>query len=135
MIELTGPAVVGFAELARLAAETSARPVELVALDAETLKNGLLQHGVPDQPSASRAGLVLFAPDAESFLNRPIGKAEQDGIGLRFVRYRIPGRRDKDIVFLPVELVIANLGAALAFNDTEDRRIGRPIARSLKSRR
>ena len=48
VLELTGPAVVGFAELARLSAETSGRPVELAPLDAESLKNGLLQHGVPE---------------------------------------------------------------------------------------
>jgi NAD(P)H dehydrogenase (quinone) len=48
VLELTGPAVVGFSELARIASDVSGRPVEYVAIDGDSQKAALLQNGVPE---------------------------------------------------------------------------------------
>jgi NAD(P)H dehydrogenase (quinone) len=48
VFELTGPTVVSFGELARIASEISGRPVEYVPIDGDTLKNSLIGHGVPE---------------------------------------------------------------------------------------
>jgi NAD(P)H dehydrogenase (quinone) len=48
IFELTGPAVVSFTELARIASEVGGRPVEYVPIDTATLKKGLMDHGVPE---------------------------------------------------------------------------------------
>lgn len=47
VVNVTGPAVVGFAELARIASEVSGRKVEYVRLAPEALKEALLKAGTP----------------------------------------------------------------------------------------
>lgn len=47
-LELTGPAVVAFDELAGIASEISGRSVESIKIDTDTLKKGLVGHGVPE---------------------------------------------------------------------------------------
>ena len=46
-LNVTGPAVVGYAELARIASEVSGRAVTYVPLSAQALKEGMLKAGVP----------------------------------------------------------------------------------------
>jgi len=48
VMELTGPAVVTFRELARLAAEVTGKPVEYIPVDGDAIKQTLMQNGVPE---------------------------------------------------------------------------------------
>lgn len=48
VLELTGPEVVGFGGLARLAAEVSGRPVEWMPVEPEALRQGMVANGVPE---------------------------------------------------------------------------------------
>jgi NAD(P)H dehydrogenase (quinone) len=46
-LDITGPAVVGYAELARIASDVSGRPVESISVDPVAFRLALIGHGVP----------------------------------------------------------------------------------------
>ena len=70
---------------------------------------------------------ALLAPQAELFLHRAVGVAEQHGLVLGMVADRHPARRDEDVARLPAEDLVAD--PALA--GTLDRDIDRPVGRAV----
>src|SRR5882672_185671 len=76
--------------------------------------------------STLRAG-DLLAPQAERFLGRAVGKAEQHGVGIRLVLHAAPGWRDEHILFLPFEHLAVDAGTAVPLDRAIHRAVGRAV--------
>src|SRR5712691_11967305 len=68
-----------------------------------------------------------FAPQAELFLDDPVGEAEQHRFARRAVGMRHPARHDKDVMRLPGKDRVADPGFAVSLDCDEHRRVGRAV--------
>src|SRR5215472_9951061 len=70
---------------------------------------------------------ALLAPEPQLLLYRPIGIAEQHRLVLGLMAYRHPAWRDKDVVRLPAQDLLADPGFAATFDRDIDRAVGRTV--------
>src|SRR4051812_35237162 len=83
-----------------------------------------------------RSGCRCFlAPQPDRFLDRPVGEAEEHRIFSRRVRDAVPRGYDEDVARAPLEDVVADLRAAVSFDDTVHGAVGRAIARAVETGR
>src|SRR5262245_40747691 len=83
------------------------------------------------------SGIVsLLTEQLQCFLDGPVGKRKEDGLVVGGVYHRLPARHDEDVPRLPVNHEVRT-DACLAptFDRHEDRRVGGPVPRGLKSLR
>src|SRR5688500_19854616 len=79
-----------------------------------------------DWRSGSVAGNLL-APQAERFLRRPVGEAEQHRVGAGLVLDPAPRRRDEHVLLLPLEGLAVDARAAAALDHAVDGAVGRAV--------
>src|SRR5439155_26277657 len=77
----------------------------------------------------------LFPPQPQNFLHGPIGKTEEHGFLIGFMRGRIPGRNHKNIARRPLERGVADLTATPSFDNGIDRSLRRPVRTVAKTGR
>src|SRR5437763_15768137 len=80
----------------------------------------------------SRVAAVL-AEQVELLLHRAVRKTEQHRIRVRLVRYPAPARHHEQIARAPLKSLVADTGAALAFDRGEHGGVGGAIARGLET--
>src|SRR5579875_3229117 len=94
---------------------------------------------LPARPSVSvrpPSGIAaLLPPQAELFLHRPVGIAEQYRFRFGLMADRNPARHDKDIVLLPAEDLAADAAFARPLDDDVDRAVGGAIGAGCETLR
>src|SRR2546425_2440809 len=78
---------------------------------------------------------AFFPPEAERFLGRPVGVAEDRAIGFRGEPVAFPGRHYEDVFRCEFEMGFADRDAALPFGDAEHRAVGAAVFAAGESAR